>query len=68
MKAVLSLELHFNTNKINVYVHYSDTSNFNIQTMDQMVIFQSLSIQALILSQEVPCGICSGQSDIWTDR
>jgi len=46
MKVVLSLEVHFNTDKINVYVHYSDTSKFNIQTMDQMVRFQSLSTQA----------------------
>jgi hypothetical protein len=56
------------TNNINVYVHHADTRNFNIDTIAQLALFQPLTTQILVQSQASTCGICGGQSDIWTGR
>jgi len=45
MKAVLSLAVHCNTNKINAYAHYADTRKINIHTITQLVRFQPLTTQ-----------------------
>ena len=45
MKAVLSLVVHFNTDKINAYVNYADIRKNNIHTIAQLVRFQPLTTQ-----------------------
>jgi len=60
MKAVLSLAVHFNTNKINVYAYYADTRNINIHTIGRLVTFQPLTTEAYVQFQASPCGICDG--------
>jgi len=68
MQAVLSLAVHCSTNNITVYVHHADTRKFNINTIAQLAVFQPLTTQVLVQSQASPCGICGGQSYIWTGR
>ena len=61
MKAVLSLVVHFNTDKINAYANYADIRQINIHTIAQLVRFQPLTTQTLVQSQVRTCGICGGK-------
>jgi hypothetical protein len=66
MKTVLSLAVHFNTNIINIYVHYADTRKIKIPTTSQLDRFQPLTTQAWVQSQASERWICGGQNEIGT--